>query len=117
MKPQRLLWAVPILIGLLIGIFLLACFFVGAGSSKTVVDIARSKCVEDGFPADKMLLGSYTIKNGIFGFGGTATVEFESDGRLGPDGKRKMEPLTLRVELSRRTNLSNWEVVNIEHEP
>jgi hypothetical protein len=117
MKPQRLLRAVPILIGLLIGIFLLANFFVGAGSSKTVVDIARSKCVEDGFQADKMLLGSYTIKNGTFGFGGTATVEFEADGRLGPDGKRKMEPLALRVELRRPTNLSSWKVFGIEHEP
>jgi hypothetical protein len=117
MKPRRFLLAVPTLIGLLVGIFLLACFFVGAGSSKTVVDIARSKCVEDGFPADKMLLRSYTIKNGIFGFGGRATVEFEADGRLGPDGKRKMDPLALRVELNRRTNLSNWEVVGIEHKP
>ena len=117
MQPRRLLRAVPVLIGLLIGIFLLANFLVGSGSSTTVVDIARSGCVEAGFPAEKMLVGSYAINNGMFGFGGTATVEFEADARLGPDGKRRMEPLTLRVELSRRMNLSNWEVVNIEHEP
>src|SRR5215469_8379222 len=117
MKPRRLLLAVPTLIGLLIGLFLLANFLVGAGSGTTVVNIARTGCVHAGFPADKMVLRGYEINNGILGFGGTATVEFEADGRLGPDGKRKMEPLALRVELRRRMNLSNWEVVGIEHEP
>jgi hypothetical protein len=117
MKPRRMLWAVPSLIGLLVVVFLVANFLVGAGSSTTVVDVARSRCVKDGFPAEKMLVYSYTINNGMFGFGGTATVEFSADGGFGPDGKRKMEPSMLRVELSRRMNLLAWEVVSIEHEP
>jgi hypothetical protein len=117
MKPRHMLWAVPSLIGLLVVVFLLANFLVGSGSSTTVVDVARSKCVKDGFPAEKMLVSSTYINNGMFGFGGTATVEFGSDGSFGPDGRRKMEPMALRVELSRRMNLLGWEVVRIEHEP
>jgi hypothetical protein len=92
MKPKRLLWAVMGLIGLLVGGFLIANLLVGSGSSMTVVDVARSECVKAGFPAEKMQVRSYIIRNRMFGFGGTATVEFEADGRLGPDGKRKMEP-------------------------
>jgi hypothetical protein len=110
-------WAVPSLLGLLVVAFLVANFLVGSSASTTAVDVARSKCVRDGFPAEKMLVNGFTIKNGMFGFGGTATVEFGADGSFGPDGKRKMEPMVLRVELSRRMNLLAWEVVRIEHEP
>jgi hypothetical protein len=117
MKPRRVLWAMLSLIGLLSVGFLFANFFVGSGSSTTVVDVARSKCVKGGFPAEKMLMNGYAIDNGMFGFGGTATVEFIADGTIGRDGKRKMEPLVLHVQLSRRMNLSGWKVVNVEHEP
>jgi hypothetical protein len=112
-----MLWAVLNLIGLLVVVFLVANFLAGSGSSTTVEDVARSKCVQDGFPAEKMLVHGYTINNGMFGFGGTATVEFGADASLGLDGRRKMEPLALRVELRRHMNLLSWEVVNIEHEP
>jgi hypothetical protein len=105
------------LIGLVVGGFLVANLLVGSDSSTTVVEVARSKCVQDGFPAEQMLVYGYTINIGMFGFGGTATVELGADGSFGPDGKRKMEPLMLRVQLSRRTNLSAWEVLSIEHEP
>jgi hypothetical protein len=117
MKPRRMLWAVPRLIGLLVVVFLVASFLVGSGSTTTVMDVARSRCVKDGFPAEKMLINNCTTNNGMFGFGGTATVEFGADGSFGSDGRRKMEPLVLRVKLSRRMNLSGWEVVSIEHEP
>jgi hypothetical protein len=117
MKPRHVLWAVLSLLALVVVGFLLANFFVGPGSSKTVEDVARSKCVKGGFPAEKMLVSSSEINNGMFGFGGTAAVVFNADGSFGPDGKRKMEPLVLRVQLSRRMNLSDWEVVSIEHEP
>jgi hypothetical protein len=102
------------LIGLLVVVFLLANILVGSRSSTTAVEVARSKCSKDGFPAEKMLLNGYTINDGIFGFGGTATVEFGGDGSLGPDGKRKMAPLVLRVQLTKRMDLLGWEVVNIE---
>jgi hypothetical protein len=117
MKSRHVVWAVLSLLGLVIVGFLVANFFVGSGSTKTVEDVARSKCVKDGFPAEKMLLRSLETNNGMFGFGGTATVEFVSDGSFGPDGKPKMEPLVLRVALSRRMNLTGWEVIGIEHEP
>jgi hypothetical protein len=109
-------WAVLSLLALAVVGFLLANFFVGSGSSKTVEDAARAKCVKDGFPAEKMLVSSCEIDNGMFGFDGTATVVLSADGSFGPDGKRKMEPLVLRVKLSRRMNLADWEVVGIEHE-
>jgi hypothetical protein len=117
MKPRRLLWTLSGLVGLLVIVFLLANFLVGSGSSTAVVDVARSQCIKDGFPADKMLVGEYMADNGVFGFGGTAILKFEADRSFGPDGKPKMEPLVLRVELRRHMNLSAWEVVDIKHEP
>ena len=60
-----------------------------------------------------MVVGEYMIDNGMFGFGGTATVKFEADSSFGPDGKPKMEPLVLRVELRRPMNLLAWEVVGV----
>jgi hypothetical protein len=117
MKWGRILWALPSLLGLLVVVFLIANFLAGPGSSTTVVDVARSECVKDGFPADKMSVRGFTIDNGMFGFGGAATVEFTADGSFGRDGKRKRAPLVLRVELSRRMNLLAWEVVSIEYGP
>jgi hypothetical protein len=90
---------------------------VGSGTSTTVVNVARSNCIGGGFPADKMLICEYLIDNGMFGFGGTATVKFEADRSCGPDVKPKMEPLVLRVELRRPMNLLAWEVVGVKHEP
>jgi hypothetical protein len=115
MKPKRVLFAVASLIALLVVVFLVASFLVGAGSFDTVVDVARSKCIKDGFPAQNMIAYEVTVDNGMFGFGGRATVRFGADGSFGPDGKRRMEPLELRVELRRRMNLSEWEVVSISH--
>ncbi len=117
MKLKRMLWTVASLIALLVVVFLFANFWVGSGSADKVVEVARSKCVQDGFPAEKMPLGGYAIDNGMFGIAGHATVEFHADGSIGPDGKRKMEPLMLRVELRRRMNLMAWEVVSVHHEP
>lgn len=117
MKPARLLSTAGSFIGLVALGFLFANFFVGSGSTKTVEDVARTRCIQDGFPADRMSLKSLETDTGMFGFGGTATVELVSDGRFGPDGKPKMEPLAIRVKLSRHMNLSSWEVVNIEHQP
>ena len=109
--------AVTGLLGLLVVLLLAANFFVGVGSSTTVVEVARARCVEDGFPAEKMVLIRYAGDSGMFGFGQTATVEFGADRSFGPDGKNKMEPLMLRVKLCRRMNLLPWEVVSVEHEP
>jgi hypothetical protein len=117
MKPVRLLLFVVSLIVLLALVFLLANFFVGSGSTNTVVEVARSRCVQDGFPAKNMLAQEILADNGLFGFGGRATVTLSADVSFGPDGKRKMEPLILRVQLGRRMNLSNWEVLSVGHEP
>jgi hypothetical protein len=117
MKPRHMLRGVSGLLGLLVVVFLAANFLVGGGSSTTVVEVARARCLKDGFPADKMLLISYSGNGGMFGFGQTATVEFAADRSFGPDGKNKMEPLMLHVKLSRRMNLLPWEVDSVEHEP
>jgi hypothetical protein len=117
MKKRRLLRTLASLVGLLAIVFLLANFLAGSGTPTTVLGVARSRCCKNGFPADKMLVEDYVIDNGIFGFGGTATVKLEADRSFGPDGNPKMEPLAIRVELRRRMNLSAWEVVSIRHEP
>jgi hypothetical protein len=62
-----------------------------------------------------MSLLEFEIDNGMFGFGGRATVKFVTDGRLILAGKT--EPLALRVELSRRMNLMEWEALSVSHEP
>jgi hypothetical protein len=117
MKPKRVRLVLMVLVTLLVVGFFLANLLVDAGSSTTVVDAARARCVKDGFPAEKMLLISYEGTGGMFGFAQTATVEFGADRSFGPDGKNKMEPLWLRVKLSRQMNLLPWEVVSVEHEP
>jgi hypothetical protein len=118
MKLERILGAMALLLGLLVVVFLVANFWVGSGSSTTAVDIARSKCVIDGFPAQDMIADFVEIDNGMFGFGGRATVEFSRDGRKGefdPAGKRI--PNRLRVELRRRMNLSEWEAASVVQDP
>jgi hypothetical protein len=110
--------AIVLFLGLLVVVFLVANFWVGSGSSRTVVDIARSKCLTDGFPAEGMIADNIEIDNGMFGFGGRATVEFGRDGRKGefdPAGKRI--PNRLRVELRRRMNLLKWEAVRVVQDP
>jgi hypothetical protein len=78
------------------------------------VDIARSKCVLDGFPAQDVIADFVEIDNGMFGFGGQATIEFGRDGRKGEfDAAGKRIPNRLRVELRRRMNLSEWEAVSV----
>ena len=93
---------------------------VGSGSTATLVDVARSKCVKDGFPAQTMILTRSEMDNGMFGFGGRATVVFNRDGRFGPDGRivefspdGQRIPIELRVELRRLMNLLNWEAVSV----
>jgi hypothetical protein len=120
MKPKRMLQAVAVLFGFLVVAFLVANWFVGSGSTATVVDVARSKCVKDGFPAKVMLANRYEIDNGMFGFGGRATVVFLRDGRFGPDGRivefgpdGQRIPIELRVELRRLMNLLEWEAVSV----
>jgi hypothetical protein len=113
---QCLWWAVASLIGLMV-VFLAANFHVGSGSTTAVVDAARSRCVKDGFPAEKMLAGEVVVDDSMFGFGGRATVELYADGRFGRDGRRRMEPLALRVELRRSMNLSQWQAISVQHEP
>jgi len=99
---KRLFCAVALLIGLLVVVFLVANWWVGGGSSATVEDVARSKCIKDGFPAQTMVLAeSWGQDNNMFGFGGRATVVFAGDGKL------------LRVELRRSMNLMKWEAVSV----
>jgi hypothetical protein len=120
MKLKRMLQAVALLIGLLVVVFVVANWWVGSGSSATVVDVARSKCVKDGFPDQTMLSQETDVDSNMFGFGGRATVVFYRDGKFGrdgriiefsPDGQRI--PIELRVELRRRMNLMEWEAVSV----
>jgi hypothetical protein len=117
---KRLLCAVALLTGLLLVLFMVANWWVGSGSTATVEDVARSKCIKDGFPAQTMITGATEVDNGMFGFGGRATVvltrdgKFSRDGRIiefSPDGQRI--PIELRVELHRRMNLMGWEAVSV----
>jgi hypothetical protein len=96
---------VALLIGLLVVVFLAANWWVGGGSSATVEEVARSRCIKDGFPAQTMVLReSSGNTNNPFGFGGRATVVFGGSGKL------------LRVELRRSMNLTEWEAVSVVEE-
>jgi len=115
-----MLCAVALLIGLLVVVFVVANWWVGSGSTATVVDVARSKCVKDGFPAQTMLAQEIDVDSNMFGFGGRATVVFYRDGRFGPDGRivefapdGQRIPIELRVELRRGMNLLDWEAVSV----
>jgi hypothetical protein len=121
-EMKRMFYAVSLLIVLLLVVFVVANWWVGSGSD-TVQDVARSKCIEAGFPAETMQVLEYAKEPGfgrlgdIGGFGSHATVVFRRGyGRHGliefsPDGKRI--PFELRVELRRRMNLMKWEAVGI----
>jgi hypothetical protein len=120
MKWNRILQAAGFFIGLLVVVFLIANQLVGSGSTATIVDVARSKCIKDGFPAQTMIMQSCEMNNGNFGFGGHATVVLGRDGRSGPDGKitefapdGQRIPLVLHVELRRLMNLSEWEAISV----
>jgi hypothetical protein len=119
-EMKRMVQAVALLIGLFVVVFAVANWWVGGGSSATVVDVARSKCVKDGFPAQTMLAQEIDVDSNMFGFGGRATVVFFRDGKIGrdgriieftPDGQRI--PIELRVELRRGMNLMEWEAVSV----
>ena len=117
---KRTLYAVALLIGLLVVVFLVANWWVGSGSTVTVVDVARSQCVKDRFPAQSMIALDTQMDNGMFGFGGRAAVVFGRDGRFGQDGRivefapdGQRIPLELRVELRRRMNLLEWEAISV----
>jgi hypothetical protein len=65
---------------------------------------ARSKCIEDGFPAESMTLVVLEVDDHMIGFGGGATVVFAGDGRK------------LRVSLRKIMNLTGWEAVSVVEE-
>ena len=109
-----MLLAVSSLIGLLVVVFLVANFRVGSGSSAIMVDVARSQCLQTGFRAKNMLADEVSCDNGMFGFGGRATVEFVRVG-LGPWDQG--QPKVLRVELRRSMNLLGWEAISVWHQP
>jgi hypothetical protein len=111
---KYLLWTV-ILVGLLVLVFLAANFMVGSGSSTMIVDAARSRCLADGFSAEKMMVTEVYVDNGLFGFGGRASIEFTRTG-LGPWPENV--PGLLRVELRRRMNLAraDWTVISVQSE-
>lgn len=119
MKPRRPLVIVAALLTLLVGLFLGANFWVGGGgSSATVEEVARSRCIQEGLPAKNLVLLGCTVDDmNLFGFGGRALIEFRCRPGFGPDGKKEMEPLLLRVELRRQMNLMNWEVLHVSKEP
>ena len=98
---KRMLCAVALLFGLLAVVFVVANRWVGSGSTATVWDVAHSKCIKDGFPAKTMIAGATEVENGMFGFGGRATVVFAGDG------------IELCVELRRSMNLMKWEAVSV----
>jgi hypothetical protein len=113
MKRKRVLLTMSSLISLLVVVFLVANFRVGSGSSATMVDVARSQCSKDGFPAESIIVADVYWDNGMFGFGGRGTVEFDRVG-LGP--WEPGQPKVLRVELCRRMNLMGWEIVSVWHQ-
>jgi hypothetical protein len=91
----------------------------GVQSSARVVQKKSKHCDHDVqlYESDHVNWNSVERNDsGMFGFGGQATVVFISDGNIGPDGNRKVEPPTLRVELHKRMNLTGWEVSSISHE-
>lgn len=120
MKQKSILQAAVFLLVLLIALFLIANQLVGSGSLITMVDVARAKCVQAGYPVQVMKLGESAMDSGIFGFGGSGRVVFIRDGRMGQDGKivefspdGKRIPLEVRVELRRVMNLMEWDAVNV----
>ena len=84
---------------------------VGGNDVKDMVDLARSKCIQEGFPAKDMITTSTLAKSGFLGFGGHGTVEFSS---VGMDPNR---PKPLRVELRKPFNLTGWEAVSVVEVP
>jgi hypothetical protein len=111
---KRLLGTLGIVIGLLVAVLLLANLLAASPSTEALVDLARSRCVQDGFPAQNMMVTETEVDNGMLGFGGRATVQFSRVG-LGPWPPD--QPRVLRVELRRRMSLLGWEAVSVWHEP
>jgi hypothetical protein len=50
------LWTLASLTGLLVVAFLVTNLLVGGGPTATIVDVARSRCVKDGFPTQDMMV-------------------------------------------------------------
>jgi hypothetical protein len=92
-----------------------ANWWVGSGSTKRLEEVARTRCAQEGLPIDQMLESSSEMDNGVLGFRGRAVLIFHADGRLVL--RDKMTPLEVRVELRRRMNLMDSEVVSISHSP
>jgi hypothetical protein len=80
---------------------------VGGDDIKDMVDLARLKCLHEGFPIKDMSATCIIADTGTLGFGGKGTVEF-SPGVMDP--KR---PKPLRVELRKPLNLIGWEAVSV----
>src|SRR5579859_878382 len=84
-----------------------ANLLVGGDDMKDMVDLARLKCVNEGYPAKDMKATCIIASTGTLGFGGSGTVEFSP---VGMDPKR---PKPLRVELRKPFNLTGWEAVSV----
>jgi hypothetical protein len=84
-----------------------ANLLVGGDDMKDMVDLARLKCVNEGYPAKDMSATCVIASTGILGFGGSGTVEFSP---VGMDPKR---PNPLHVELRKPLNLTGWEAVSV----
>jgi hypothetical protein len=100
---KRILGAVALLIGLSVVGLVAANWWVGGDSTATVEGVARSKCIQEGFPAKTMTPVHLEADDHLI-FGGGATVVFAGDGRK------------LRVELRKRMNLTGWEAVSVVEE-
>jgi hypothetical protein len=116
MMQSRWWTALGLIIVVVIGFLVVTGSFMGV-STQTVTASARARCIEAGFPAENMHASAVTYDSGFLGFGGYATVQFDADATLDPNGKRKTEPLQLRVELRRWISLTGWRVASLTHEP
>ncbi|HEV3237719.1 MAG TPA: hypothetical protein VGZ25_12065, partial [Gemmataceae bacterium] len=92
MTLKSLMRTLVYLMCLLVVTFLGANVLVGGDDIKDMVDLARLKCMKEGFPAKDMSATCIIADTGTLGFGGRGTVEFSP---VGMDPKR---PKPLRVE-------------------
>jgi hypothetical protein len=92
-------------------LFVVTCLganlLVGGDDMKDMVDLARLKCVNKGYPAKDMSATCIIASTGILGFGGSGTVEFS------PVSKDPKRPNPLRVELRKPLNMTGWEAVSV----
>src|SRR5258708_1943502 len=73
---KSLMRTVVYLMSLFVFCVLGANALVGGDDIKDMVDLARLKCMEEGFPAKDMSATCIIADTGTLGFGGRGTVEF-----------------------------------------